>query len=182
MYTASKEGTYNMPLVILVNDSSASASEIVAGAVQDNQRGIVIGERTFGKASVQTLFNSHLGPKDYYIKLTVARYYAPSGRTIQVVGIKPDKEVVPIIDKPMPLGFREENLGKHLSAIETTYDSKNKELMATLEPCVTSRGKAERMHKANPNPQIRFDYQLMKGADYLECLVDRDSLGSVAPK
>jgi C-terminal peptidase prc len=172
VYEAHSKGTYDIPLVVLVNDSSASASEIVAGAVQDNMRGLIVGERTFGKASVQTLFNSHLGPKDYYIKLTVARYYAPSGRTIQVVGIQPDLEVVPVIDKPMPLGFREENLGKHLAAIETEYQSSNVELIKPLEACVKKRGKAEKMHSADPNPQIRFDYQLMKGADYLECLAD----------
>ena len=175
IYNAEKPGTYPVPMIVLVNDSSASASEIVAGAVQDNARGLVIGERTFGKASVQTLFNSHLGPKDYYIKLTVARYYAPSGRTIQVVGVRPDVEVVPEIDKPMPLGFREENLGKHLSAIDTTYASPNENQVAGLEKCVAKRGIAEKMHAADPNPQIRFDFQLYKGADYLECMIDEAS-------
>ena len=120
------------------------------------------------------MFNSHLGPKDYYIKLTVARYYAPSGRTIQVVGVRPDVEVVPEIDKPMPLGFREENLGKHLSAIDTSYASPNEKQVASLEDCVAKRGIAEKMHAADPNPQIRLDSQVQRGG--LPGVHDRPSL------
>ncbi|MBA3980520.1 MAG: peptidase S41 [Alcanivorax sp.] len=76
-----------MPLVVLVNGGSASASEIVAGALQDQGRGIIVGRRTFGKGSVQTVLPLH---EDRALKLTTAKYYTPSGRSIQADGIAPD--------------------------------------------------------------------------------------------
>jgi len=80
---AHKAGTYPyFPLAVLVNDSSASASEIVAGALQDHKRGIIIGEETYGKGSVQDVIRLQFGDKDIALKLTKARYYLPSGRSI----------------------------------------------------------------------------------------------------
>ncbi len=80
----------NLPVVILTNNGTASAAEIVAGAVQDNHRGLVLGTQSFGKGSVQTLFPL---PGHGAIRLTTARYYTPSGRSIQGVGITPNVEV-----------------------------------------------------------------------------------------
>ncbi|MGM9425577.1 S41 family peptidase [Hydrogenophaga sp. MI9] len=104
----------NVPLVVLVNEGSASASEIVAGALQDHKRGIILGSQTFGKGSVQTV--RPLGP-DTGLKLTTARYYTPGGKSIQAKGIVPDVMVdeTPEGNLFAALRTREADLTKHLT-------------------------------------------------------------------
>src|SRR5919206_4275341 len=99
----------NVPMVVLVNGGSASASEIVAGALQDHSRAIVMGQQTFGKGSVQTILP--LG-NNTAIKLTTARYYTPNGRSIQAKGITPDIPLEDAADKGLKL--READLQRHL--------------------------------------------------------------------
>src|SRR5438046_7560576 len=109
-YFAQKDGTWaDFPVVVLVNGGSASASEIVAGALQDHKRAVVLGTRTFGKGSVQTI--RPLG-HNTGLKLTTARYYTPNGRSIQAKGIDPDVAVDDGRDSPNRL--REANLDRHL--------------------------------------------------------------------
>ncbi|MFP8778764.1 S41 family peptidase [Hydrogenophaga sp. RWCD_12] len=104
----------SVPLVVLVNEGSASASEIVAGALQDHKRGIILGSQTFGKGSVQTV--RPLGP-DTGLKLTTARYYTPGGKSIQAKGIVPDVMVdeTPEGNLFAALRTREADLTKHLT-------------------------------------------------------------------
>jgi carboxyl-terminal processing protease len=105
------------PLIVLINGGSASASEIVAGALQDQKRATIIGTRTFGKASVQTIIP--LGQGNGALRLTTARYYTPSGRSLQAQGVAPDIEVLQ--DVPKEAADREQlrseaNLPGHLKA------------------------------------------------------------------
>ncbi|BCN40361.1 hypothetical protein ALDI51_36800 [Alicycliphilus denitrificans] len=104
-----------VPLVVLVNEGSASASEIVAGALQDHKRATIMGSQTFGKGSVQTV--RPLGP-DTGIKLTTARYYTPSGKSIQAKGIVPDVMLDETAEGDVyaSLRMREADLEKHLTS------------------------------------------------------------------
>lgn len=127
-FRANGKATYaDIPMVVLINGGSASASEIVAGAMQDHKRAVLVGEQTFGKGSVQVVIP--LGKEDG-LKLTTAKYYLPSGRTIQAVGVKPDVEAfygeVPQKNKD---GFeiKEADLRKHLEGeLEKLDDKKDK--------------------------------------------------------
>jgi carboxyl-terminal processing protease len=83
----------SIPMVVFINGDSASASEIVAGALQDHNRALIIGQKSFGKGSVQTVFEL---PGDSAVKVTIARYYTPKGRSIQSFGVVPDIKIVPV--------------------------------------------------------------------------------------
>jgi carboxyl-terminal processing protease len=102
-----------LPLIVLVDAGSASASEIVAGALQDHHRGLVMGERSFGKGSVQNVLPLS---RDTGLRLTVARYHLPSGRSVQEGGIKPDIQVPQLSDPDYKkrVSIRENDLRRHL--------------------------------------------------------------------
>lgn len=111
-----------VPMVVLVNEYTASAAEILAGALQDHRRAMVVGTRTFGKGSVQTVIDL---PDGGALKLTIARYFTPSGRSIQARGIAPDV-VVQQVDLPeeptagsAAAPERERDLERHLPNLET---------------------------------------------------------------
>lgn len=122
----------NVPLVVLVNNGTASASEIVAGALQDHKRALVIGTQTFGKGSVQTLLP--LGNSSA-IKLTTARYYTPNGRSIQAKGITPD---IIVEDGSQRLAMREADLEKHLASVDELTKAAIKDTVAGEQKPVKS--------------------------------------------
>ena len=117
-YFAHPGGYTDIPLVVLVNGGSASASEIVAGAVQDHGRAVVLGTKTFGKGSVQTILPVDGGAA---LRLTTAMYFTPNGRSIQVTGIAPDIELENVPEASVAArrrhGVREENLRGHFDNI-----------------------------------------------------------------
>ena len=146
------------PLVVLINDGSASAAEIVAGALQDQARGLVMGVRSFGKGSVQRIFPAPF-PKSGAIKLTTQRYYTPSGRSIQGRGVDPDI-VVPqaLVEALESDPMHEEDLRNALKN-ETTADaaSDTPAPAAPLEPGVAPQAAEE-------------DYQLARALDMARAL------------
>ena len=114
-YKAKSAPYADIPVVVLINGGSASASEIVAGALQDHKRAVLVGEQTFGKGSVQTVMQID---KDEGLKLTTAKYYLPSGRTIQAVGVTPDIIVYPGVTPENENNFsiKESDLKRHLQS------------------------------------------------------------------
>lgn len=126
-FTAHKNGTLdNYPLIVLVNNGSASGSEILAGALQDHGRALILGTQTFGKGSVQTIFPLKDGSG---LKLTTAKYYTPNGRSIQAMGITPNI-IVPYSEAPepelkgQPRPPMEKDLEGHLEGMEVSREEK----------------------------------------------------------
>jgi len=154
VYYAHSSGTYkHIPIVVLVNGGSASASEIVSGGLQDHRRAVIVGEKTFGKGSVQAILPVN---KDEALRLTVARYYLPSGRTIQAKGVTPDIIVHP---------------GKIKEINETGAEIKEAELKAHLKAELNEIDK-KKTKKENKNIQkIDGDLQLLTGANILKALI-----------
>ena len=164
VYSAKSSNTLtDVPLIVLVNGGSASASEIVSGALQDHKRAVILGENTFGKGSVQVVLPI---TKDEAIKLTIARYYLPSGRTIQAVGVKPDIEVLPGEVQTHENGFsiKEADLKKHLEE-ELEKVASNKE----------KNDKDIKEDKANKDiitkEQLYKDIQLKESVDIVKALI-----------
>ena len=125
-----------LPLIVLIDAGSASASEIVAGALQDQHRALIMGERSFGKGSVQSLFFLDRA-RTSAVKITTARYYTPSGRSVQEGGIDPDIRVPQLTDpdarRRSELSVRESDLRHHL-VNETSLDDKKLENDRQADP------------------------------------------------
>ena len=155
-----KEPRY--PIVVLINGGSASASEIVAGALQDHRRAIIMGKQSFGKGSVQSVFPMR---GNAALKLTTARYYTPSGRSIQAKGIVPD--IVVESSKPVPAkgavegGMKERDLDNRLAPEGGTESSKP---VAPVTPVTPSP------HGTGADADLAKDYQLQRALELLKSL------------
>lgn len=149
------------PIVVLINGGSASASEIVAGALQDHKRAIIMGKQSFGKGSVQSVFPVR---GDAALKLTTALYYTPSGRSIQARGIVPDVDVpnlmpVPEKDKEKVTEFKEKDLERSL-APEDKIEQPQPRKQIEVSPHGAAAGDTD----------LQKDYQLKRALELLQSL------------
>lgn len=162
VYTASSSKTItDVPLVVLVNGGSASASEIVSGALQDHKRAVIVGEKTFGKGSVQVVLPI---TDTEAIKLTIARYYLPSGRTIQAVGVTPDINVIAgsVKTRENKFAIKEADLKKHLKEELEKVDSKDD---------TSKKDDKEDDKNIITKEMMNEDIQLKEGVDIIKALI-----------
>ncbi len=150
-YNAVKKDLINgLPLVVLINQGSASASEIVAGALQDHKRAIIMGTKSFGKGSVQTIIPSG---EDVAIKLTTAKYFTPSGKSIQKTGIDPDILVEQV----------------ELKKVDQNSSRKESDLRGAIENDQSLDDKKDKKVKKDDEPKVD-DYQLTRAFDLILAL------------
>jgi len=167
-YKATSNSTItDVPIVVLVNGGSASASEIVAGGLQDLKRAIIVGEETFGKGSVQRIIPINEDGSEA-IKLTIAKYYLPSGRTIQAKGIVPDIKVYPgevLTQEESEFKIKESNMRKHLEVeLEKVTEKK-------IKKEETKKEIKEEDKTIITQEMIMKDNQLKNGIDILKSLM-----------
>jgi carboxyl-terminal processing protease len=155
------EGVKDVPMVVLVNGGSASASEIVAGALQDHKRAVVMGTQTFGKGSVQTILPLN---NNTAIKLTTARYYTPSGRSIQAKGIQPDIQVEELANGHSAQRLREADLNGHLDNDKEPVPPAGK---SPDKPAATKAGpKGKEEPKAEEDGEERAKFEMAGKDDF----------------
>ncbi len=166
--------TKNAPMIVLVNGGSASASEIVAGALKDHKRAIVMGTQTFGKGSVQSILPLGNGTA---IKLTTARYYTPNGNSIQAKGITPDilvEEATVNETEKQALSVREADLDRHLANDKEKEQLKEVKPETKLEKLPTpKKGKDDKPVKpqaVDAETAIKQDYQINQALNLLKGL------------
>lgn len=157
----------NIPLVVIINDGSASASEIFAGAMQDHKRAVIVGTKSYGKASVQTVMPLSLKDgitPEYAIRLTTARYYTPSGHSIQAKGITPDVIIKPSKVEELPDAFSRSEAELY-NALANEEEAEDDEAKAKRKARETADPFAEKDEKE----QIT-DYQLDRAIDILRSI------------